>query len=474
MKIKLLTFLSLWNFLIMGQELKLVEKTAFETSYNTKFLGSSEDKHFAIHFNRNFYRNDVKDLDEDKLQVKNLVTLIVFNSETKLEQKLPLIPEYKFQEILYSGLNNNQIQLVYTSRKAKGTVLQTFDLTGKSLEFKLLSSERKTNYILATDSSKYILHFTETDCYVYNSNFKNIDKFPFEKQTIIDLNNYKDGFLILHRTESELELSFFSENDDLFQEKFNEKPTWVCKDPRLNIDPVNPNSFYISNLIGKKLKGNGGWDFQDPRTDQEFRSKGVKIHYYDDWGVKKKERSILFESNIVYGTNPNANSEQIMGCTNLVNKGIIRYGKSILMSLEEQLFSKKETINPLTNSKKISHNFQYNDLIFIKADQMTSIQNFLIKSCRVNMDENQLGSSKIYFKADKIKVLYNQTYIREKKQKLLGATLNTYLDTESKSLIESFNQSGLNIVLYPTDNYVKSKYFLALQNGFLDLILLEE
>jgi hypothetical protein len=456
------------------QEVKNVSKSNFENAFNSKYLGFTNNKHFVLNYNQNVFRSDIKDIDEDKIAPKTVLSLVIFNSETNFEKTVVLDIEYKFQEILFAGLVDNKIRIIYVSRKGKGTILENFDLNGTPLDFALFSSEKKGNYIMVTDSSKFILHFTQESCYVYDQTLKNIDKFTFENQKIIEIKNYKEGFIILSKNNDVPELTYFHPNDDIKHEKISEGKTWVYKSPRISIDQLDQNKFYISCLIGKKDEHSGGWDFLDTRLDMNYRSKGVKLKYYDGWGNITKERSILFESNIVYGTNPNANSETTLGCTNLHNKGIIHHKNSLIILLEEQTVKIKETINPLTNTKKVNHSFKYNDIIFIKAEGMTSIQNFLIKACNLNMDENQFGSFHHFFHGNKLKIIYNQTYIREKKQKLLTASLDMYLDTESKVLNESFNQHGLNLVLNPTENYVKSKYFLALQTGYLDLTFVEE
>ncbi|MEZ4937971.1 MAG: hypothetical protein R2799_10320 [Crocinitomicaceae bacterium] len=78
---------------------------------------------------------------------------------------------------------------------------------------------------------------------------------------------------------------------------------------------------------------------------------------------------------------------------------------------------------------------------------MTSIQNFLIKAYESNMDENQFGSFYCYVKGDKLNILYNQSYIRENKHKLLKASLDRFLEMGEKSLVDNFNQHDLNLVL---------------------------
>ncbi|MEZ4937970.1 MAG: hypothetical protein R2799_10315 [Crocinitomicaceae bacterium] len=85
-----------------------------------------------------------------------------------------------------------------------------------------------------------------------------------------------------------------------------------------------------------------------------MRSKGVSITIFEGIDQIIKERTILFESSIIYATNPNANSEQSLGCTNLKNKGVMNYENSLILLLEEQTMKRKETINPLTGTKKFN------------------------------------------------------------------------------------------------------------------------
>lgn len=457
-----------------SQEIKTLSKTKFEHSFNTAYLGKVADKHYAISYDHNAFRTDFKDIDEDQMITKIEYKLLIFNEQTQFEKEVVLVPEYKYQDLLFTGLINNQISIIYVSKKAKGTIVQNFDLNGTPVNFELLSEEKKGNFFKSTDSNKYVLHFTEENCYVYNNKLKNIDKFPFQSDEILDIYNYLDGFLILSHKNAEVELTRYSQSKSVLRQKITESNTWVHKSPRLSLDQNDPSKFYISSLIGKKEGHTGGWDLSDSRQDYDYRSKGIKLYYFAAWENIRKERSILFESNIIYGTNSNANSEQVLGCTNLNNLGVTNFGNSLLIVLEEQMMTKTETLNPLTGSKKVTHSFKYNDLILVKTDEQTSIQSFIIRGCNLNMDENQLGSVFLYAKNGKIKVMYNQTYLRENKNKLLAETLDQFLESESKVLCESINDSGLNIVLNPPINYVKSKYFLALQSEFIDLIYLEE
>ena len=462
---------SLFNF---SQEVKNVHKNSFNNPFNAKFLGSIGSNHYALSYNVNLFLNDVKDIDQDKIPPKPVLTLITYDDNGQMVSKKDLEYEYKFQKLLFAGVIDDHISLVYNSRKAKGTVLENFDTSGGKVDFSLISDEKKGNSIRVSDSSKFFLQITKENCYIYDKNFKNIDKFPLTLLEIIDIKNYKDGLLILGKNKDDIELVQYSPNQEIKHEEIVETHSWVYKSPRLSIDQIDPEIFYVTYLLGKSDGHSGGWDLSDTRLDFNYRSKGVKINIYKGFGNKTKERSILFESNIIYGTNSKANSEQIMGCTNLANLGVWNFGKELLLVLEEQTMKRTETTNQLTGAKKVSHSFQYNDLVFVKASSMTSIQNFLIKGCHVNMAENIFAGNKLIIKGNKIKILYNQTYLREKKNKLLVASIDMYLDTESKNLVNSFNDSGLNLVLNPTENYVKSKYFLALQTGFLDLVFLEE
>lgn len=474
MKQKLLSILLLFSFFNFAQEIKNVSKNPYNNPFNIKFLGSIGSNHYALSYNVNLFLNDTKDVDEDQIPPKPELTLITFDDNGKMTSKKVLEYEYKFQNLLFAGVVNDHISLVYNSRKAKGTVLENFDTSGNRKDFSLLSEYKKGNTIRVSDSSKFFLQITKENCYVYDKNFKNIDKFPLTLKEIVDVKNYKDGLLILGKNEDDIEIVQYSPNEEIRHEEIVETRSWVYKSPRLSIDLIDPETFYVTYLLGKSEGHQGGWDLSDTRLDYNYRSKGVKINIYKGFGNKTKERSILFESNIIYGTNSNANSEQIMGCTNLANLGVYNFENEILLVMEEQTMKKAESTNQLTGAKKVSHSFQYNDMVFVKAGNMTSIQNFLIKGCHVNMQENIFAGNKLLIKGNKIKILYNQTYLREKKNKLLMASIDMYLDTESKNLVNTFNDSGLNLVLNPTENYVKSKYFLALQTGFLDLVFLEE
>lgn len=456
------------------QEFQSVNKNPIENSFNTRYLGPVGTKHFVLNFNENLFRNEAKDIDQDKITKKPELKLAIFDEQGALQKTVTLMYEYKFQELLFAGIIDNNVSLIYSSNKAKGTVVENFDSDGNKLNFQIISDEKKKNFIKVSDSNKFILHIAKEYCYVYDRQLKNIDKFLFATDSIIDVINYQDGFLMLHRKDNIPEILQFSPSTGLKKHQHKVSKTWICKSPRINIDAKKTNRFYLSFIIGKTIGQEGGWSFYDTRLDVKYRSKGVQIVYFDGIETIKKDRSILFESNIIYGTNPNANAEQNMGCTNLSNKGVFNFENSLLFLLEEQLMNRTETINQLTGAKKVSHKFKYHDIIFVKIGEMTSIQNFLIKACETKMNDNTIGSFIHYQKGNKLNILYNQTYIRENKHKLLNASLDMYLERENKSLLENFNQQELNVVLNPLCNYAKSKYFLALHNGFIDLILLEK
>ncbi len=458
---------------VFTQEFQSVNKNPIENSFNTRYLGSIGEQHFALNFNVNVFRNEVKDIDEDKIDPKTELFLLVFDKEANLQKKVVLDYEYKFQEILFAGIIQDHVSLIYSSKKGKGTIQENFDVTGNKMDFSIFSEEKKKNYIKATASNNFILHITKEDCNVYNSELKNIDKFTFQTDSILEVIDYNGGFLMLHIKDNQPELIQYT-NGSLKKSSPQVSKTWVCKSPKISIDPDKPEIFYLTYLIGKTTGKPGGWDFYDTRLDMNYRSKGAQIVYYNGVDDIQKERSLLFESNIVYGTNPNANSEQNMGCTNLRNLGLVKFNNALLLLFEEQTMKITVTVNQLTGTKKVNHHFKYHDIIFLKVGEMTSIQNFLIKACETNMDENQFGSFDVLIKENKLNLLFNQTYIRENKHKLLTAGIDLYLETQDKTLNETFNQHDLNLVLNPTRNYVKSKYFLALQNGFFDLTFLEE
>ncbi|MEZ4937969.1 MAG: hypothetical protein R2799_10310 [Crocinitomicaceae bacterium] len=88
--------------------------------------------------------NETKDLDQDVIPPKTEIQLLIFNAQTELEKKVILNYEYKFQDLLFAGILDKHISLIYTSRKAKGTVVDNFDLDGNELDFSLLSEEKRT------------------------------------------------------------------------------------------------------------------------------------------------------------------------------------------------------------------------------------------------------------------------------------------------------------------------------------------
>lgn len=458
---------------VFSQEIQSIEKVAIDNAFNSKYIGQIEDKHFVINYNVNVFRNVIKDINEDKLDPKTVINLLIFDSEGALISKKQLEYEYKFQQLLFAGILDQKISLIYSSRKGKGTVLENFNLDGSKANFSILSEEKKKNYILSSEFNKFLVHITTEHCYIYDHQVKNLDKFNFQTDSIIDIINYKDGFLLTHRNEDEYEIIEFSPTSGIKKHQHEVSKTWVCKSPKISIDSKNSDQFYLTYLIGKTINKTGGWDFSDTRFDHQFRSKGLEIVYFNGVDNLVKDRSILFESNIIYGTNPNANNEQNMGCTNLHNHGVINFDNQLLIVFEEQRMKRKESVNPLTDTKTVTHNFIFHDLIFVKLGNMTSIQNFLIKACETNMDESQLGTYHLVLEENKAVILYNQTYIQEKKHKLLSAILDFSIELSDKQLHKTFNDQPLNLVLNTDRNYGKSKYFLALQAGFVDLTILK-